>query len=85
MKDIIFARLWTKDIVYKEIFLCVFKLILERSIEFNQVVTYVGDNLIHNKRERQHAEKKKVLSRFRESGPDNLLGSLHLASSLPFH
>ena len=50
MKDTIFARLSTKDIVYEEIFLCVFKLILEGSIEFSQVVTYVEDNLIHNKR-----------------------------------
>lgn len=58
MKDTIFARLSTKDIVYEEIFVCVFKLILERSIEFNQVVAYVEDNLIHNKGERQHAEKK---------------------------
>lgn len=50
MKDTIFVRVLTKDTVYEEIFLCVFKLILERSIEFNQVVTYVEDNLIHNKR-----------------------------------
>lgn len=58
MKDTRFARLSTKDIVYEEIFVWVFKLILERSIEFNQVVAYVEDNLIRNKTERQHAEKK---------------------------